>query len=72
MNMAQAYERLPERARRVMVRHRRRALVASILAAHPEWKPRRHVARGLGGEELAAARDADARMARRVRYFRGL
>jgi hypothetical protein len=70
MTMAEAYRRLPERARRLMMRASRRALVRSILSADPDWKPRRHVMRGLGGEELEAARDADARTARLVARLR--
>jgi hypothetical protein len=69
--MTEAYARLPDGARNVLSDHARRRLlstpegrrayVARVLQADPGWTPRRHVMRGLGAVELAAAREADAR-----------
>jgi hypothetical protein len=71
MTMTEAYARLPELARAALSDHARRRLllapegrrayVARVLQADPGWTPRRHVMRGLGPVELAAAREADAR-----------
>jgi hypothetical protein len=57
MTLSHAYASLPARARAVLCRY----AVRRWLRADPTWKPRRHVMAGLVGEELTAAREADAR-----------